>query len=189
MPLLYAVYKKKIKPLLEKLSFQQLIFAAVCTADYPDRQYGDYFSLIEHSKQREVLQEAISYLWKTVDNVAKVNFTEQRRHLKKVREIDIDNLDFAVPNQCGILKIMEATESALVFLKSRNINNVIEIGYYPIDVLNSIKDSQIPWYETPPLYDIDDPFFKEELTAQIRIYDYLSFRNVVSRANKKDFRS
>ncbi|RXK81152.1 hypothetical protein [Filimonas effusa] len=188
MPLLYATYKEEIKPLVEKLPEEKLLFAAVWTADYLDRQYGIYFNHIGHKEERDVLQNAIAFLWNVVDDAAAINLTEQRRHLKLVRNIDIDNLDFAIPDQCGILKIMEATESALVFVKNKNVNNVVDIGWHPIEVLNSVKDSVIPWYETPPNYEIDDPFFKEELTAQMRLYSFLNSNEPVSSAEKKIFR-
>ncbi|WP_343691388.1 hypothetical protein [Chitinophaga sp.] len=188
MALPYSAYKKKVQPELAKLSPEQLLFVGAWTTEYLDRQYGTILDGDGFAREHEVLQNAIAFLWKGVDDPATLVEADVKKQLKQVRNIDIDGLDFAKPKDCGILKLMEAVESTLSYVKDRKLDGILMTAWFPMDVLNAQKDEKYVMNETPPKYKLDDPFFAEELEAQLKLLAYLAEGKAFSSANKSIFR-
>lgn len=188
MALPYSAYKKKVQPELAKLTPEQLLFIGVWTADYLDRQYGPVLDGDGFAREHEVLQNAIGFLWNGVDDPSLLNEADVKKQLKHVRNIDIDNLDFQKPKDCGILKLMEAVESTLSYAKDRKPDGILMTAWFPLDVLNAVKDEQYAMNETPPKYKLDDPFFSEELQAQLKLFAYLETQPKLSSTDKTIFR-
>jgi hypothetical protein len=76
----------------------------------------------------------------------------------------------------------------LNYVKKKNPEDVLACAYYPLDVLNAIKNSKLDPYTTPMKSSIDDPFFKEELDAQKKLLQYLKEHDNVTSADKHIFR-
>jgi hypothetical protein len=188
MALPYSAYKKKVQPELAKLSPEQLLFVGAWTAEYLDRQYGTILDGDGFAREHEVLQNAIAFLWKGVDDPGALAEADVRKQLKQVRNIDIDDLDFARPKDCGILKLMEAVESTLSYVKDKKADGILMTAWFPLDVLNAQKDEQYAMNETPPKFKLDDPFFAEELGAQLKLFAYLAEGQAASSADKTMFR-
>lgn len=188
MALPYSAYKKKVQPELAKLTPEQLLFIGAWTADYLDRQYGTILDGDGFAREHEVLQNAIAFLWSGVDDPATLTEADLKKQLRHVRNIDIDNLDFAKPKDCGILKLMEAVESTLSYVKDRKLEGILMTAWFPLDVLNAVKDEPYVMKETPPKYKLDDPFFSAELGAQLKLFGYLETQPAISSKDKTIFR-
>ncbi|WP_440133169.1 hypothetical protein [Chitinophaga sancti] len=188
MALPYSAYKKKVQARLAKLTPGQLLFVGAWTADYLDRQYGPILDGDGFAREHEELQNAIAFLWHGVDDPAILTEGELKKQLRHVRNIDIDNLDLARPKDCGILKLMEAVESTLNYVKERKLEGILMTAWFPLEVLNAKKDEPYVMKETPPKYRLDDPFFSEELGAQLKLFAYLEGGKTVSSADKTIFR-
>lgn len=188
MALPYSAYKKKIQPELAKLTPEQLLFVGAWIAEYLDRRYGTILDGDGYAREHEVLQNAIAFLWKGVDDPAALLEADLKKQLKQVRNIDIDGLDFAKPKDCGILKLMEAVEGTLSYAKDRKLDGILMTAWFPLDVLNAQKDEPYVMNETPPKYKLDDPFFAAELSAQTQLFAHLAAGNTVNSTNKSIFR-
>jgi hypothetical protein len=188
MALPYSAYKKKVQPELAKLSPEQLLFVGAWTAEYLDRQYGTILDGDGFAREHEVLQNGIAFLWKGVDDPAILTEADVKKQLKHVRNIDIDDLDFARPKDCGILKLMEAVEAALSYAKDRKMDGIMMTAWFPLDVLNAQKDEKFAMNETPPKYKLDDPYFSEELGAQLKLFAALQEGKNLTSTDKTIFR-
>ncbi|OMP77718.1 MULTISPECIES: hypothetical protein [unclassified Chitinophaga] len=188
MALPYSAYKKKIQPELAKLSPEQLLFVGVWTAEYLDRQYGPCLDGDGHARAHEVLQDAIGFLWNGIDDPSTITEADLKKQLRHVRYIDIDDLDFAKPKDCGILKLMEAVESTLSYAKEKKPDAILTTAWFPMDVLNAVKDSEFVMKETPPKYKLDDPFFAEELESQTKLFAHLQEGKNLTSKDKTIFR-
>lgn len=189
MELTISGYEKKLASELKQLPFEKLLFSGTWCCEYLDNKYGPDFNERGLDKARKTLTEAISFLWSAVDNPSAIKEADIKAQLKKVENVSVGDLDFAIPKECGILKTLESVETVLNFSKNKQVKYIVACASYPLDVIESIINSKLDPFTTPPEIDVNHPLVKEEMDAQKKLIDYLKSKETVTSADKHIFRS
>ncbi|MDC7803767.1 hypothetical protein PP359_07555 [Sphingomonas sp. BLCC-B65] len=190
MAVTYASFSRRTRAKLKPLGAAEFLFLAAWSATHLDDTYGAYLDELEHGDARRVLRDAIDAAWAAVDTgTLDARFRDELSvHLTAVRDIDIDDLDFARPSGSGVLKLMEATEAALsiAVTSDPDPDDVLTALWAPVDVLNTIKHGGALRPETDPL---DDAFFADELAAQAAVIADLEAQAALTSADRRIHRS
>jgi hypothetical protein len=189
MALPYLAYTKTVKNELTALPFEKLLFLGTWCCEYMNNKYGNYLDELGYVKEHTIMTDVISFLWNIIDSNSVIDETAVKKQLKMLMNMDMDyEFDFAKPKDCGVLKVMEGIERTLNYVKKKNPEDILACAYYPLDVLNAIKNSKLDPYTTPMKSGTDDPFFKEELDAQKKLLQYLKEHDNITSADKHIFR-
>jgi hypothetical protein len=189
MELTLSGYEKKLAGEFKPLPFEKLLFFGTWCCEYMDSKYGSYFNERGLDKARKTLTDAISFLWSAVDHPSEIKDTDIKTQLKKVENVSVGDLDFAIPEECAILKMLESVETMLNFSKNKQVKYIVAVAAYPLDVIETNINSKLDPYTTPPETDVNHPLIKEELDAQKKLTAYLKTNEGLTSADKHIFRS
>lgn len=170
MALDHSAYSRRTRAALKVLPRERLSFLTAWVCEDLDRRHGHALDERGHSAEHARITDAIALLWRNVDDPDAVDSAELSRTLRAVRSIDIDDLDYARIDDCGVLSLMEAVEAALSLEVKGDLGAAVTALWMPVQVLNTIKaDGSLR--ETSDA--IDDPFFAQELAVQKAVIDAL----------------
>lgn len=188
MELTISGYEKKLAGEFKNLPFEKLLFFGTWCCEHMDRKYGSDFDDLGLDKARKTLTDAISFLWSVVDNPSAIKDTDIKAQLKKVENVSVGDLDFAIPKECGILKTLESVETVLNYSKNKQAKYIVACAAYPLDVIEVIINSKLDPFTTPPEIDVNDPLVKKEVDAQKKLIGYLKEIEELTSADKYIFR-
>ncbi|WP_090105463.1 DUF416 family protein [Chitinophaga sp. CF118] len=188
MQLTFSSFDKTITADFKQLPFEKLLFFGTWCSEYLYTKYAQYLKEMGDDEGYEILTNAISYLWATVDKPSLIEESVVDEHIDNLHTIDIDNFDLVEVNDTGIMKVMECIESALVYIEEKNYEFIVASAYFPLDVIDVIMTNELGLDTNDPNKHIEHPLLKEEFDAQFKLIEYLKTHDGLTSADKHIFR-
>jgi hypothetical protein len=190
MALTFLGYQKTLNEDFKNLPFEKLLFFGTWCAEYLHTKYGSYLEELSFDEEAEIIQEAILFLWRSVDNPSGIDESEAQEHLENIQNIGIDSeLDATETNDCGILELLSTVENTLTFIEKKEPKYIVGCAFFPLNVVDCIMTNELEIDTASPNVNIDHPLLTEEFSAQANVIDNLKINEGLTSADKHIFRS